>query len=269
MGKVAKKSETNVVEFDISMMEADASVGVSNMGQDDLALPFLKILSGLDPLLDELDEAKRGDLYNTVSGQIYKGKEGVMLIPCAYQRRFIQWAPRGVGSGAPTAIYEPNDARPKVERSKDDNKDYVADGSGEYIEETHQHFVILLAEDGSMETALIAMKSTQLKKSRKWNSMIQSTTMVGKNGPFQAPRFSHVYLLKTISEENSKGAWHGWEMSIDGPVTDVKIYNRGKAFAESISAGDVVVKHTEDDSSSVKESDSDPVTEDKEDEIPF
>jgi hypothetical protein len=54
MGKVAKKNETNVVEFDISMMEADASVGVSNMGQDDLALPFLKILSGLDPLLDEL-----------------------------------------------------------------------------------------------------------------------------------------------------------------------------------------------------------------------
>ncbi len=70
------------------MMEADAGVGVANMGQDDLALPFLKILSGLDPLLDELEEAKRGDLYNTVSGQIFKGKEGLSLIPCAYQRRF-------------------------------------------------------------------------------------------------------------------------------------------------------------------------------------
>jgi len=67
--KVAEKKENNVVEFDISMMEADAGVGVANMGQDDLALPFLKILSGLDPLLDELEEAKRGDLYNTVSGQ--------------------------------------------------------------------------------------------------------------------------------------------------------------------------------------------------------
>jgi hypothetical protein len=142
MGKVAKKSETNIVEFDISMMEADASVGVSNMGQDDLALPFLKILSGLDPLLDELDEAKRGDLYNTVSGQIYKGKEGVMLIPCAYQRRFIQWAPRGAGTGAPIAIFDTAQDCPKTERSKDDNKDYVVGGDGSYIEETHQHFVI-------------------------------------------------------------------------------------------------------------------------------
>ena len=181
MGRVAKKNETNVVEFDISMMEADASVGVSNMGQDDLALPFLKILSGLDPLLDELDEAKRGDLYNTVSGQIYKGKEGVLLIPCAYQRRFIQWAPRGAGTGAPIAIFDTAQDCPKTERSKDGNKDYVVGGDGSYIEETHQHFVILVNDDGSSETALIAMKSTMLKKSRKWNSMIASATVHGKN----------------------------------------------------------------------------------------
>ena len=49
MGRVAKKKNNDVVEFDISMMEEDAGVGVANMGQDDLALPFLKILSGLDP----------------------------------------------------------------------------------------------------------------------------------------------------------------------------------------------------------------------------
>ena len=64
---VAKTKKSEVTEFDPSMFEADAGDGVSNMGQEDLALPFLKILSGLDPLLDELDEAKRGDLYNTVS----------------------------------------------------------------------------------------------------------------------------------------------------------------------------------------------------------
>ena len=57
--KVAKKEETNIVAFDVSMLEADAGVGVADMGQEDLALPFLKILSGLDPLLDELDDAKR------------------------------------------------------------------------------------------------------------------------------------------------------------------------------------------------------------------
>ena len=228
------------------MFEADAGEGVSNMGQDDLALPFLKILSGLDPLLDELDHAKRGDLYNTVSGQVYKGKDGIRVIPCAYQRRYIQWAPRGSGSGAPTAIYETQQECPKVQRSKDDNKDYVVGGDGEYIEETHQHFVLILNEDGSVETALIAMKSTALKKSRKWNSMMSSITMQGKNGPFTPPRYSQVYLMKTVQEENSKGSWHNWEMTREGPVSDGAVYSRAKDFYNSINSGDVIVKHQDD-----------------------
>ena len=245
-GAVAKTKKADVVEFDPSMFEADAGEGVSNMGQDDLALPFLKILSGLDPLLDELDHAKRGDLYNTVSGQVYKGKDGIRVIPCAYQRRYIQWAPRGSGSGAPTAIYETQQECPKVQRSKDDNKDYVVGGDGEYIEETHQHFVLILNEDGSVETALIAMKSTALKKSRKWNSMMSSLTMQGKNGPFTPPRYSQVYLMKTVQEENSKGSWHNWEMTREGPVSDGAVYSRAKDFYNSINSGDVIVKHQDD-----------------------
>ena len=241
--RVAKKKQTNVVEFDVGMLEADAGVGVADMGQDDLALPFLKILSGLDPLLDELDEAKRGDLYNTVSGQIYKGKEGVSIVPCAYQRRFIQWAPRGTGTGAPIAIFDAEIDCPKVQRSKDDNKDYVVGGDGSYIEETHQHFVIIVGKDGSAETALIAMKSTALKKSRKWNSMIASATVHGKNGPFTPPRYGFVYKARTVLEENSKGAWHNWELSREKQIDDANLFRRAKEFAASINSGDVVVKH--------------------------
>ena len=244
--EVEVKAGGHVQAFDPSIFEADAGKGMEGMGQEDLALPFLKILSGLDSLLDTHETARKGDLFNTVSGDVFKGSEGIKVIPCAYQRRFIQWSPRGTGSNAPVAIYDTTSARPKTQRSDDDNKEYVVDGGGDYIEETHQHFVVILKEDGSAETALVAMKSTQLKKSRKWNSMIQSTTMVGKNGPFTPARFSHVYLIKTVSEENSKGSWHGWEMSRIGPVADAATYTRAKAFAESISAGDVVVKHADD-----------------------
>lgn len=244
---VAKAGSNEVAVFDAALFEADAGRGMENMGQEDLALPFLKVLSGNDPVLDENEEARKGDIYNTVTGALFKGKTGIRVVPCAYQRRFIQWAPRGSGSGAPVAIYEPSDERPKTERSPDDNKDYVVGGDGDYIEETHQHFVILINEDGSLETALIAMKSTQLKKSRKWNSMMASRSMMGANGPFTPPRFSHIYNLKTVSEENSKGSWHGWEMSVEGPISDAALYTRAKGFADSITAGDVVVKHTDDE----------------------
>ena len=244
---VAKKENTELSVLDMSMFEADAGAGNENMGQEDLALPFLKILSGLDPILDQNEEARKGDIYNTVTGQIYKGKDGIKVIPCAYQRRFIEWQPRGKGNGAPLNIYAPGEAIPATERSPDDNKEYVVGGEGRYIEETHQDFVMLLNEDGGAETALIAMKSTQLKKSRKFNSMIASTTLQGKNGSFVPPRYSHIYELKTIQEENSKGSWHGWEMSRLGLIEDASLYTFAKTFSESVSAGDVNVKHSDDE----------------------
>lgn len=245
--QVAKKENTAVAAFDPSMFEADAGMGAENMGQEDLALPFLKILGGMSKELDDLEDARKGDLYNSVTGQVYKGKTGVQAVPVAYQRRLIQWAPRGEGSGAPINIYMPGDPNiPTTERSQEDNKDYITDGSGHYIEDTHQHFIMILGEDGSIEPALIAMKSSGLKKSKKLNSMVSTLTMQGKNGPFTPPRFSHIYHFKTVGEENSKGSWHNWDISRVGPVEDMGLYNRAKAFAESITAGDVVVKHEDD-----------------------
>ena len=240
---VVEKGTAEIIQFDPSLFEDDAGMGLENMGQDDLALPFIKILEALSTELDNLPTAQRGDLYNTVTGQVYKGKDGIKVVPVAYQRRFLQWAPRGEGTGAPVAIFKPGDKMPETKRSDTDSKDYVQDGSGTYIEETHQHFVIVLNEDGSAETALIAMKSTQLKKSRKLNSMISSLTMEGKNGRFTPPRFSHVYHFKTMTEENAKGKWSGWEFSRIGPVEDAALYNRAKEFAASITAGEVDVKH--------------------------
>jgi len=244
-GEEKKKSE--VAMFDASMMEADAGSGINDLGSDDLALPFLKILSGLDSKLDDLDNAKRGDIINSVTDEVYKGKEGVNVIPCAYERVYIQWAPRGEGSGAPSSVYKTKDECPEVERSSEDNKDYLTDGSGQYIEETHQHYVLILKNDGSADQALIAMKSTQLKKSRKWNSMMLSATIKGKNGMFTPPRFGFIYHLKSVGEENAKGSWHGWEMSRKEPVSSADVYAKAKAFAESIKKGGVVVKHGKDD----------------------
>jgi len=111
---VAEQKTAKVIQFDPSMFEGDAGVGLENMGQEDLALPFLKILSGMSKELDDLEEARKGDIYNTVSGQVYKGKEGIKIIPVAYQRRFIQWAPLGEGTGAPVAIYAPGETKPET-----------------------------------------------------------------------------------------------------------------------------------------------------------
>ena len=75
--EIAEKAKTAVAEMDVSMFEADAGAGML-MDQEDLALPFLKVLSAMDPGLQSGEiEAKAGDIYNTVTGAVYPGKEGV------------------------------------------------------------------------------------------------------------------------------------------------------------------------------------------------
>ena len=240
---VKTKGDTKVATLDMDMFEQDAGAGLNNLGTEDLALPFLKVLSKQSDELDDIDGAKAGDILNTVTNTLYKGK--INVVPCAYQRRFIQWQPRGTGSGAPVGIFNPTDDMPETSRSSEDNKEYLTDGSGDYMEQTCQWYVKVVEDDGTSSNALIAMKSTQLKKSRKWMSMIMSRQMTGKNGPFTPPMYSHVYSLTTHAEENSKGKWHGWEMSLEKQVGDINLYNSAKTFAESVDKGDVNVKHTQ------------------------
>lgn len=73
--------------------------------------------------------------------------------------------------------------------------------------------------------------------------MMASIKLKGKNGFFTPAAFSHIYNLKTVQQSNDKGTWFGWEVSKVGPVTDQTIYNQAKAFAESVSKGEVNVQH--------------------------
>jgi hypothetical protein len=225
-----------------SMFEEDALSGFEGMNQEDFALPFLRLLTNTSPEVGEVDGAMPGMIYNTVTGDLYDGKKGIEVVPCSYVRQYIEWAPRGSGSGAPVAMYPAtSDVLSRTHREPGDNKDYLDNGN--YIENTANHYVMVIRDDGTPEPALISMKSTQLKKSRKWNSMMQSVKVAGKNGLFTPPMYSQVYRLTTAAESNDKGKWFGWEVERIGPVEDATVYQAAKAFALSVNAGDVKVKH--------------------------
>jgi hypothetical protein len=162
-------------------------------------------------------------------------------LPVFYKRQYIEWQDRGESKGAPVHIYEAGDDIPQTTRDKS-NKDRLANGN--YLENTASHYVIVLGDSPS--TALISMKATQLKISRKWNSMMMGIKLQGKNGLFTPPTYSHIYTLKTVQMSNDKGTWFGWDVSKVGPVKDRSIYDVAKQFAARVSKGDVVAKHSAD-----------------------
>jgi|TARA_R110000823_G_scaffold117463_2_gene240881 hypothetical protein len=248
MNKEPIKKENTALSTNV-MFEADAGIQTGVITQEDLALPFLKILGQLSPEVNKRDGkyvegAEPGMIFNSVTGELFNGEKGVPVIPCYYKLEYVEWKDRGKdGSGAPVTIYpSSSDIMTKTTRGGD-FKDRLPNGN--YIEKTAQHFVVV--GSSSPTTALIAMKSTQLKISRKWNSMMQSIKMQGKNGLFTPVCFSHIYQLKTVQQSNDKGTWFGWEVTKNGPIEDAGMYQQAKTFAESISKGDIQVKHGEED----------------------
>jgi|TARA_Y100000114_G_scaffold156469_1_gene183739 hypothetical protein len=227
-----------------NVFEADANKGIGNLTQEDLALPFLKILGQLSPEVNKRDGkyvegAEPGMIYNSVTSELFNGEKGLNVIPCHYRLEYIEWKDRGDGPGAPIQIHpSTSDILSQTTRGAD-YKDRLQNGN--YIEKTASHFVITMGETPS--TALIAMKSTQLKISRKWNSMMQSIKLKGKNGLFTPASFSHIYNLKTVQQSNDKGTWFGWEVSKVEQVADASMYQQAKAFSDSVSKGDIQVKH--------------------------
>ena len=244
MNQVAEKKSAGLPA---NMFEDDAAKGLGAIGQEDLALPFLKILGQLSPEVNKRDGkyvegAEPGMIFNSVSGELYDGVKGINVIPCFYKLEYIEWKDRGEGIGAPIAIYDSSSDIMSKTKPDANYKDRLPNGN--YIEKTASHFVIV--EGDSPSTALISMKSTQLKISRKWNSMMSGIKMNGKNGMFTPASFSHIYKLKTTQMSNDKGTWFGWEVSKVGPVTDKGLYDQAKAFSENISKGSVKAKHGED-----------------------
>ncbi len=243
MNQVAEKKSAGLPA---NMFEDDAAKGLGAIGQEDLALPFLKILGQLSPEVNKRDGkyvegAEPGMIYNSVSGELYDGVKGIDVIPCFYKLEYIEWKDRGEGLGAPVAIYDSSSDIMSKTKPDANYKDRLPNGN--YIEKTASHFVIVSGDSPS--TALISMKSTQLKISRKWNSMMSGIKMKGANGMFTPASFSHIYKLKTTQMSNDKGTWFGWEVSKVGPVTDKGLYDQAKGFSDSISKGSVKAKHGE------------------------
>ena len=238
MNQVTEKKNGALATFD---MEADAAQGAQNISQEDLALPFLKILGQLSPEVNKRDGkyvegAEPGKIINTVTNELY---DDIDVIPCHYKRQYVEWQDRGTSTGAPVAIHDADsDIVSQTTRDKS-YKDRLPNGN--YLDNTAQHFVLALGK--TPQTALISMKGTQLKVSRKWNSMMMGIKMQGKNGLFTPPTYSHIYNLKTVQMSNDKGTWFGWDVTKVGPVSDKNIYDMAKTFAVSVGKGEVEAKH--------------------------
>ena len=214
----------------------DSGMGLENIDKGDLALPFLKLLqSGSDETKKKhakhVEGAEAGMFYNTVTKKLYNGEKGIEVIPVFYKMTYPEWAPFERSEGRP--VHPDRGAEVLQQTTQNErNKDMLKNGNE--IIKTANHFVIINGD--RPEKALLTMKSTQLKESRGWNSLMENEFEIDPKTKkaVPAPIFSRVYKLRSVENSGSNFNWHGYKISLARKVDNAGIYQMAKDFHNSL-----------------------------------
>ena len=177
---------------------ADSGFGFEEVSQSDLQIPFLRILQALSPQLKKSDAAF---ISEASQGDIFNTVNSEDV--CA------------------------------AVRDKDSGMELLTNGNE--LVRTAQHYIKIVHDDGNLESAIVDMKKTQLKKSRLWLSLMMMQKRNGKT----LPSFANTYRLRSVEDGNDKGSWGSWSISLGEPVPSIEAYSEAKELHDSISSGDL------------------------------
>lgn len=260
-GKVAGPTQEQIDETNSLMaeMQGDAGAGQENMGMDDFAIPRINVLQSLSPQVVKSNDAyikgaEAGSFYNTVSGQVYDGDAGITVIPAGYRRSYLEWKDREKGGG----LVKDHGLDVTILKSchKNDKGQSITDKDGNRVVETAEYFVMFkVKETDDYTPAVISMASSQLHKSKKWNTgmnqfMILPPPTINEDGSktvgekFNPPSFSREFKMVTVPESNAAHSWFGYKITaIDGLLLEKpngkKNYITARTLSDQVISNDV------------------------------
>jgi hypothetical protein len=246
--KVEQQKETlpAIVNDDVmSLLSEDTGAGMEGADKDSFAIPFIRILQQLSPQCTAgktgyMPDAEPGQIFNTVTNELIDGSEGIIFIPCAFQRRFIQWGARSAGAGfkgefVPEVIAEKL-ANGELVKSEDDGRIYFAGKTNpkkdDYFADTRSHFGLVLSDNGWAQ-ALLSLSASQLKKSKQLMGILSAVRVKGVT----PPTWMNKIRITTVQESNDEGSWWGVRVEHAGFVDSRELYEAGKAFYNIIGEG--------------------------------
>lgn len=238
---VAKTDVQLPAGYDDIDLVGDAEANPTMTSQD-VALPYIYILQANSPQVNPgrseyVEGAQASMFFNNVSEEVFDGREdGFIFVPCYYERKFVEWVHRDQGGG--WVADWPIDSG-ILQKTRPDDKGKPRLQNGNVIVETAYHYGLMLNPDtGVWEQCVIAMKSTALKKNRKWNNMLVTQKIPGTE--HQAPRYLFAFNIGTELESKGDNSWWNFTIEkVEEPVS-VDVYKQAKEFAQLIASGAVI-----------------------------
>lgn len=264
--EVAVKQETALSVLDDDILLEDSGQGMEAMTASDFTIPYFGILQSLSPQVKKNDPAyikgaEEGMFYNTATGKVYSGEEGVLLIPVFYMKRYVEWGLREKGGGL---AKDWQDDPSNMDRCTKDDRGRMVTPEGTQMVQTGTYYVLVVdPKTGEYERAIIAMSSTMLKQARKWNNLMSAVRAVNpKTGDRFIPASWYMsYKATSVPDSNEKGSWMTWKIEYAENTVSLsngrEIYLDARDFHSSIKSGTVKAAAPADESGHASDLDDD------------
>lgn len=191
-----------------------ANAGYEGATSADFAIPFLAILQSQSPQVTKgkpsfREDARSGQLLNTVTGELFDGEQGLVLVPCCREYKTVEWLPREKGGGL-VAMHEPNsDMVLKARGAAKEFGEWKTPNGNDLVDTFYLYCLVLSdvnAEEPEGLPVVVAFNSTKIKKYKQMMSKLRAI----KGGP---PLYAFRIRLRSVPDSNSKGSFFNFDIS--------------------------------------------------------
>ena len=194
--------------------------GFEGTTHEDFAMPFLNLLQALNPEVGAdgpdkaIDGAKPGMLINSVTKELYDGKEGIVFVPVTTQHVYVEWKPRDAGGGIVGRHEIDSDLVTACKKSAEQFGQYKTDEGNDLIETFYMVGYTLESEDATepKDIVVVPFSSTKIKVYKRIMQMLRTY----KGRP---PLFANRLRITSVAEKNNKGSFFNFDIKpVNGGV---------------------------------------------------
>jgi len=273
--EIAKAKVTALSADDMSDLMQDSGEGTV-FNSDEMQIPYIRMAQTGNPQLKKqegkyINGLAAGDIFNNLTNQYWDGETGIKVIPCFMVTKYIEWIPKPIG-GFVREIPPGDPVLNQVTRVTEPSfKDILPNGNEMVVTD---NIFCLVMDDGNLQPAVIDMKVSSLKVSRRWKTQLAMMPTLeviippkeeeeGKVVKWKPPSFASVWNLTVVTEtkKNSTETYYNYSVQRDQILNpfvnpeDKEIYSEAKLFHLSVKSGEVKATPEETPTAPLKDDD--------------
>lgn len=261
---VAVRPETALATYD--GYAEYAGEGLEGIDPKSIQIPFLNVCQSNSTKAKKSVEkggfgAAEGDLFNSVSGEVYDGETGVGFVAAAIRHAFVEWVPRDEDKdGGFVREWDPaDDVIQNIKKTQPFGAKYKIDrpdgGQNDLVDT--QYLIGVMFDIETMEPLspmIIPFSSTKMKNFNRLMSMISMfqipvQTPAGQRR-INPPLFAHPLRITTFDDENKKGEFKNVNITpLKGALKDGllppdnDLFQSGKGISDRFKEGHVMADY--------------------------